>query len=264
MHYLWTCQQMNSNYAIVGGILGMYHFDTYMNKSEYRVPTESGYEWVMKTLENRTSCFNMFRMNRDVFYKLHNVLVESYGLKSTKKMSSVEALGQFLWICGAPQSMRQAENRFTRSTNTCSRKFGKVLCSVSKLAADIIRPVDPQFRTVHHRLQSPRFSPYFDNCIGAIDGTHVPVIVPTTVVVQHTGRHGYTSQNVLVVCDFNMRFTFVVAGWPGSVHDMRVFKDALDKYGDKFPHPPQGTIMLFSLISHSFKCFRLTDKFILM
>ncbi|XP_020396692.1 uncharacterized protein [Zea mays] len=24
MHYLWTCQQMNSNYAIVGGILGMY------------------------------------------------------------------------------------------------------------------------------------------------------------------------------------------------------------------------------------------------
>ncbi|XP_022681192.1 protein ALP1-like [Setaria italica] len=41
-----------------------------------------------------------------------------------------------------------------------------------------------------------------------------------------------------------MRFTFVIAGWPGSVHDMRVFKDALDKYGDKFPHPPEGKFYL--------------------
>lgn len=37
-----------------------------------------------------------------------------------------------------------------------------------------------------------------------------------------------------------MRFTCVVAGWPGSVHDMRVFNDALNKYGNKFPHPPLG------------------------
>ena len=70
------------------------------------------------------------------------------------------------------------------------------------------------------------------------------------MVVQHTGRHGYTTQNVLAICDFDMRFTFVVAGWPGSVHDMRVFKDAIDKYGDKFPHPPQG-IGLFNYSSYT-------------
>ena len=45
---------------------------------------------------------------------------------------------------------------------------------------------------------------------------------------------------MLAVCDFDMRFTFVLAGWPGSVHDMRVFNDALEKFGDKFPHPPLG------------------------
>lgn len=66
------------------------------------------------------------------------------------------------------------------------------------------------------------------------------MVVPTTETVQHTGRHGYTSQNVLAVCDFDMRFTFVVVGWPGSIHDIRVFKDAINKYGQKFPHPPQG------------------------
>jgi hypothetical protein len=162
-------------------------------------------------------------------------------------MPSVEALGMFLWMCGAPQSMRQAENRFVRSTETCGRKIDKVPRSLSRLATDIIRLVDPEFRAVHQRLKAPRFSSYFDNCIGAIDGTHVHVLVPAQYVVQHTERHGYTSQNVLVVCDFNMRFTFIVAGWPDSVHDMRVFKDALDKYGDKYPHPPQGIGFLYEL-----------------
>ncbi|XP_072146817.1 uncharacterized protein [Setaria viridis] len=230
--------------ATICAAFGMYYYTTYLDKAKYRIPSQTSYEWVVSTLQNRTSFYNMFRMNRDVFDSLHNILVQSYGLKSTRRMTSVEALAMFLWICGAPQSMSQAEDRFVRSTETCSRKFEKVLHSLCKLAGDIVKPVDPTFSTVHRRLQSPRFSPYFDNCIGAIDGTHVPVIVPVDKVVQHTGRHGYTSQNVLAICDFDMRFTFVVAGWPGSVHDMRVFKDALIKYGDKFPHPPEGKFYL--------------------
>ena len=77
-----------------------------------------------------------------MFDKLHNVLVESYGLKSTKRITSVETIGLFWWMCGAPQGMRQTEDRFTRSTETCSRKFAKVLASMSNLAANIIRPVE--------------------------------------------------------------------------------------------------------------------------
>ena len=53
---------------------------------------------------------------------------------------------------------------------------------------------------------------FFYNCIDVIDGTHVPIVVPVSKVVQHTGRHGYTTQNVLAICDFDMRFTFVLAG----------------------------------------------------
>ena len=62
--------------------------------------------------------------------------------------------------------------------------------------------------------------------------------------MQHVGRHGYPTQNMLTICDFDMRFTFVVAGWPRSIHDIRVFNDALRKYGSIFPHPPPG--MLYS------------------
>ena len=50
----------------------------------------------------------------------------------------------------------------------------------------------------------------------------------------------YASQNVMAVCDFDMRFIFVVTGWPGSVHDTRVLLDTLVTYKDQFPHPPHG------------------------
>jgi hypothetical protein len=40
-----------------------------------------------------------------------------------------------------------------------------------------------------------------------------------------------------------MRFIFVLVGWPGFVHDMRVFTDAMTKYSDMFPHPPTGKIL---------------------
>ncbi|KAL6629318.1 hypothetical protein ACP70R_029083 [Stipagrostis hirtigluma subsp. patula] len=113
-----------------------------------------------------------------------------------------------------------------------------------RLGADNIKPLDPDFPTIHPRLRQSRFRPYFNGCIGAIDGTHIPVVVDNDKVAQYICRKGYTSQNVLAVCDFDMRFTFVLAGWPGSVHDMRVFRDATTKYTEKFPHPPEGKFYL--------------------
>jgi hypothetical protein len=145
---------------------------------------------------------------------------------------------------GAPQSFVEVKNRFQRSKETISRKFNEVLDCVYQMAKEIVKPKDPNFITTHQNLLSDRYVPHFNNCIGAIDGTHIPVVVPASKVVQHVGRHGYPTQNVLDICDFDMRFTFVVAGWPGSVHDMRVFNDALRKYGTIFPHPPPGTIIL--------------------
>ena len=217
-----------------------YHIDKHLSRSEYRQPTISGFEWVHSKLGNRKACYNMFRMSPDMFHSLHDLLVESYGLKSNSKSASIEALGMFLWMVGAPQSVRQANDRFERSLGTVHSMFHRVLKSVVKLASDIIRPNDPNFSTMHDRLRNPRFYPYFKDCIGAIDGTHVPCVVPSDKFVQHLCRKGMTTQNVLAVCDFDMRFTFVLAGWPGSVHDMRVFTDATTTYSNVFPHPPTG------------------------
>jgi hypothetical protein len=132
-------------FGVVTSMIGMYYETNFMNKTKKVKTGLSGYEWVIRTLDNPTSCYNKFRMSRELFYSLHNVLVSSYGLRSTNKMSSIESLAMFLWIIGAPQSIRQAENRFERSTETVSRKFEQCLDSMFRPFGDIMKPRDSQF-----------------------------------------------------------------------------------------------------------------------
>jgi hypothetical protein len=69
--------------------------------------------------------------------------------------------------------------------------------------------------------------------------SHVKVVVPLDDVVSHTNHHAYTSQNVLAICDFHMRFIFAVPGWPGAAHDSRILNHALANF-PSFPLPPKG------------------------
>jgi hypothetical protein len=75
-------------------------------------------------------------------------------------------------------------------------------------------------------------------------------------MINHVGRYGFATQNVMAVCDFDMRFISVVAGWPGSAHDTRIFRDTLDKYKNTFPHPPTG-IFLYTLAQLNLKMYNL-------
>ena len=211
-----------------------------------RTLVETGIQWVERTLENSNDCFDMFRMRRTVFRRLHDTLVDNYGLVPSRGVSTTEALGIFLWACGGPQSFRQIRNKFGHSLETISRKYTEVLDALFKMSSDIIKPKDPYFTEIHPRLREARFWPHFKDCIGAIDGSHFPAAVPASEQAKYIGRHGYTSQNVMTVCDFDMRFTFVVTGWPGSVHDTRVLQDTLITYADRFPQPPEG-IQLYIL-----------------
>ena len=53
-------------------------------------------------------------------------------------------------------------------------------------------------------------------------------------------QEGIYAQNVLGVCSFDMKFTYMLAGWEESAHDARVLESALDGRHKKFPTPPEG------------------------
>lgn len=108
-----------------------------------------------------------------------------------------------------------------------------------KLAMVIIKPKDPSFSDVHPKIrEDDKYWPYFKNCIGAIDGTHVPCIVSSKEQIKYIGRKGFTSQNIMAVCDWDMCFTFVWPGWEGTAHDARIFDQALRRQNLNFPYPP--------------------------
>ncbi|VFQ94117.1 unnamed protein product [Cuscuta campestris] len=87
--------------------------------------------------------------------------------------------------------------------------------------------------------ESTRFYPYFKDCVGAIDGTHIPAMVVGREVSSYRNRHGTISQNVLAVCNFDLQFIYVFSGWEGSAHDSKVLNDALSRpNGLKVPSAP--------------------------
>ncbi|KAI3709115.1 hypothetical protein L2E82_38874 [Cichorium intybus] len=87
----------------------------------------------------------------------------------------------------------------------------------------------------HHK----RLRRIFKGAVGALDGTLVHAVIPPDEQHLYRGRgKGDCYQNVLAVCDFNMIFTFVVAGWEGVAHDSRILSEALADPDTPFPVPP--------------------------
>ncbi|XP_031482750.1 uncharacterized protein LOC116252544 [Nymphaea colorata] len=67
------------------------------------------------------------------------------------------------------------------------------------------------------------------NCVGAIDGMHVRVKVSSEDAPKYRGRKDWPTQNVLAACSFDMKFTYLLAGWEGTASDSRIIKNALTR-----------------------------------
>ncbi|WVZ64601.1 hypothetical protein U9M48_014096, partial [Paspalum notatum var. saurae] len=203
-------------------------------------PHLTGRQWVELNLHDSDRCYNNFHMQPDAFLQLHQLLVTNHGLQSTQQFESIEALAMFLWACGSGQSLRQIQDRFERSLDSICRKMGNVANVMFDFAQTVIAPKDPNYTQVHPRLL--RYAPYFDGCIGALDGTHIPARINHDSRLDFINRKGRTSFNVLGIVDMDMRFTYVGAGRAGSCHDMAVLRDCMQMAN--YPHPPAGRYYL--------------------
>jgi hypothetical protein len=84
----------------------------------------------------------------------------------------------------------------------------------------------PNDQTPPEIRNSPKFYPFFKDCRGALDGTHVDAFVPDDDIARYRNRKGGITQNVLSACTFDLRFAYVLSGWEGSAADGRLFEDA--------------------------------------
>ncbi|KAL0381455.1 UNVERIFIED_CONTAM: hypothetical protein Sangu_0209800 [Sesamum angustifolium] len=122
---------------------------------------------------------------------------------------------------------------------------------------DNIRMIKPCFYALVDALASRGLLPHGQtsrDCIGAMDGTLVPVWVSRVDQNRYRSWKGGLAQNVLAICDFDMNFTYVYAGWEGSAADARVLDHAVS-HDNTFHFPPIGKYYLVDAGFTNYQCF---------
>ncbi|EPS72545.1 hypothetical protein M569_02213, partial [Genlisea aurea] len=171
--------------------------------------------------DHNSACLDSFRMSRNTFAHLCELL-HGFGLRSSRHVSATEKLAMFLGILAHHTKVRIQRRDCNRSTWTVNKHFYTVLRVILRLHNQL--QVNPVPVTPENATTS--FLP-FQNCLGALDGSYVPVRVKEADKARYRNRKGFVATNVLGVCDQHMNFIYVLAGWEGSAADSRVLRDAL-------------------------------------
>ncbi|XP_062103527.1 uncharacterized protein LOC133814604 [Humulus lupulus] len=205
-----------------------------------RNSNKSGRQYLLELLNGHPDrLFYTIRMGVNTFRTLCRRLVEMEVIEHDRVISVEEFVVMFLWIVTHNQRVRTVAERYQHSVETVCCQFGRVLDALCYLGNEVIRPL--HFNTVQAEIQNnSKYFPWFKDCVGAIDGTHVSAVAPALKQLAYRGRKVDVTQNVMAPCSsFNMMCTYVYAGWEGTANDSRVLLDAIRK-DDNFPMPPPG------------------------
>ncbi|CAD6339895.1 unnamed protein product [Miscanthus lutarioriparius] len=177
-----------------------------------------------------------FRMEPRIFRELATYL-RGKRLVVDTRITVEEKLGFFLYMLSHNASYEDLQVFFGHSNDTFHHHinhFFKVV--IPALSRRYLQAPDPN--QVHQKIQdnprfypqdNPRFYPFFKNCLGAIDGTRIPISIASEKASPFRNRKGTLSINVMVACDFDLNFTFISSGWEGSATDSRVLRSAMSK-----------------------------------
>ncbi|GAV85037.1 DDE_4 domain-containing protein [Cephalotus follicularis] len=227
---------------LVAAAAGYYYYNT-ITKQPGRSLSPSGCGFMTELRNgNDDVCREMFRMDKLVFYKLCATLRQRGLLRDTAGVMIEEQLAIFLNIVGHNERNRVIQERFQHSGETISRHFNNVLKAIKSLSREFLQP--PPLTTPPEILFSNRFYPYFKDCIGVIDGMHIPAHIPAKDQSRFRNRKGVLSQNVLAACTFDLQFIFMYPGWEGAAADSRVLRAVLDDPDQNFPPIPEGKYYL--------------------
>ena len=117
-------------------------------------------------------------------------------------------------------------DEFGRAKSTVSKCFYLILSALQTLYNEVVKA--PQPEVVQSEIEDdPRMFPFFRDCLGAIDGTHIAAHVPRSEQVPFSNRKGNITQNVFAACSFDLRITHIHAGWEGSAHDSIVMQHSI-------------------------------------
>nr|XP_016453109.1 PREDICTED: uncharacterized protein LOC107777568 [Nicotiana tabacum] len=168
-------------------------------------------------------------MDRNAFHILATLAKDVGGLTDSTNMSSSEKLAMFLTILAHHEKNRSIKVDYIRSGWSVSQAFNECLRVILKLTPLLLVKPNP----VLEDETNDRWR-WFKGCLGAFDGTYIPIRVSSIHKPRYRTRKGDIATNVLAVCDKNLNFIYVLPGWEGSAIDGRVLRDAVVRRNELF------------------------------
>ncbi|KAL5553415.1 hypothetical protein UlMin_040816 [Ulmus minor] len=206
------------------------------------------------TFIHKNPCMNSSQMENKWLREVLNGNNDrsNYGLQGSRRTNVIEIIGMFLHILRHGVGNKLAQECFQHS----------VLNAICLMSVDVLKPQVPKFKNILIQiLNDSRYMPHFKYCIDAIDGVHVQARITPQNQVPFIGRKGTPTQNIMVVCNFDMQFIYALVGWEDNAHDAQIFLSALRDQGANFPKPPELFNHAHSSLRRVIKCtFRVWKK----
>lgn len=192
---------------------------------------------IINYIENQARNYNEndfimhFRLSREVTYTLVNrfegspVFTSLRGPAGFEPTSPEKHILCYLWFVGhQTASYRDVADRFGVTLSTLYKIISRVTTFLMSIAPNIIKFPTPEERnlTKQHYLQKKDFP----GIIGSIDGSHIRLDKPLYDKDSYINRKQYFSIQMQCVVDHRKKFIDVFIGYPGSVHDARVFRES--------------------------------------
>ncbi|CAM5142495.1 unnamed protein product [Eretmochelys imbricata] len=168
---------------------------------------ETSTEWwdhiVMQVWDDK-QWLRTFRMRKATFMGLCEELSPILRHKDTSLRAALmeKQVAIAVWKLATPGSYRSVTNQFGVGKST----VGIVLMQVCRAINRILLR-----RTMI--------------LVGAIDGTHIPILAPAHLASEYVNQKGYFSVVLQALVDHRGHFTDINTGWSRKVHDARIFRN---------------------------------------
>jgi len=169
-----------------------------------------------------------FRVSQDTFHFLCQKLEPVIRRQNTQLRNAVpvnKRLAITLWCLATCSEYR-----------TIAHLFGVARCTVCMIVHDTCKAIIstlqktfisfPRGQELKAAAEGFKSKTGMIQCVGSIDGCHIPITPPALNHTDYYNRKGWYSVVLQGIVDSNYLFRDVCVGWPGSVHDARVFSNS--------------------------------------
>ncbi|XP_031327606.1 protein ALP1-like [Photinus pyralis] len=159
--------------------------------------------------------------------QLRNRLLPCENYVKTREPVSVEKqVAITLYFLGSCAEYRVVANAFGVHKSTVWKCVHRVVNTINSVLMDscVNMPNSVECDDISFQYEKTTHIP---NLIGAIDGTHIPILPPADGYRDFVNRKGWPSMILQAVVDHSYRFRNINCKSPGSSHDAAVFQQSV-------------------------------------